>query len=79
MSQKGLRATLAGNARAVVLLAVEQGAHEAPNISKDAAALVSNSISVDELLVDTETTSISLVFSQVREAEQRQCTVARPF
>ena len=78
MSQKGLRATLAGNARAVVLLAVEQGAHEAPNISKDAAALVSNALSVNEFLVDAETASISLVCREARETEECQCAVARP-
>jgi hypothetical protein len=61
------------------LLAFEQGAHEAAIISEDAAALVSNAISVDELFVHTETASISLVFRQAWEAEERQCAVARPF
>jgi len=74
--QRSREQTVAGKS---ALLAVEQGAHEAPIISEDAPALVSNAISIDELFVDTEAASISLVFRQVREAEERQCAVARPF
>ena len=61
------------------LLAPEQRAHEAPIVSEDAAALVSNAIGVNELLIDAETAAISLVFRQVREAKERQRAVARPF
>ena len=60
-------------------LAFEQGAHEASIVSENTAALVSNAISVDEFRVDAEKASISLVFCQAREAEERQGAVARPF
>ena len=59
------------------LLAPKQGSHEASLVSEDAAALVSNAISVNELAVDAETAPIFLVFRQVREAKERQRSVAR--
>ena len=63
--------------RIFCLLCPKQGPHEAAIVSENAAALVSNPISLNEFLVDAEAASISLVFRQIREAEERQCTVAR--
>jgi hypothetical protein len=68
-----------GKTKMFACLSLEQGAHEAAIVSEDAAALLSDAVSVDELFVDAETASISLVFRQVREGEERQCAVARPF
>ena len=61
------------------LVVLEQWPHEGPLIPQHTTTFVSNAISCDEILIDSETTSELLIIRKAWKAEERQGTVARAF